>query len=439
MDRLATGDPPQVVGFLGAALGGQRQLGEGAAQRLLGAVAEDSLRALIPAEDSTVQSLADDAVAGTLDDGGQARLLLEDLQTSLPTDPEHPDQRRQQQGQGGADQRHLLWRGLVQLPDECRIGHQLDLPAAAIDIALQAVAHDLRRRLGGAATLVESLMSPTIGDVVQAQVQALAVQFQALQHLLGQQRRVTPAEELQLALLRAGGRLRIAVDGQEDEERLQRLAGSLDQGDGPGQARLAAAHGRQCGLTPIVFRGDIQPDGGLVAGERLDVLDDETLARVWRQLADRKVRLAVTPGLVEEGLLLGDGYTAHETEATRPGKLLGYRTRLAVALEQLAADAMLAAGQHRAAHTAQAVLIEAKALDYPIGSAQRGGLQCLAGLLAIGALQHIGRQYRKQGAAQQGEDDAQAWRRCNPEAVQREPPRWKAARCGLPHPPRGTG
>ncbi len=289
----------------------------------------------------------------------------------------------------------------MQALDEGRVGAEVDLPAAAEHVALQALRVQ-PRRLGVVAAAVEGVAGDAVGHVGELEVHRGVVQVQVVQHVAHQQRRVAQADGLGLALLDVGGRRATAVDGQQHEEGLLRGARGLHQGDGRAQPRQPGAQRGLGGLAAARLGGHVQADGGQVRRLRLQVLDDVALAGVGRHLAHGEVRPALGAGAAQEVVQRLGRHPADEAEAARAGEFAGDVAGLGVAVEDLAADVRLARGQHRPAGAAQAVLVQLDARQHGVGQApgllRHGG----AGLLLVAALHQPGAQRRAEHA--QGQD-----------------------------------
>ncbi len=244
----------------------QRTVGTG--QRLAGRVTEQIFGPLVPAYDDAVQGLGDDAVTGTGHDGGQPGLFLNELQTLLlPLSP-HAREQGEQQSEEAAGEQHHIGGGLVELCHEQGVGVEPDLPAAAMNFPLGGSGHgDVVRiaRLVVDGTGIEGLDMPGVGHIDQSDVKGRALQMQGVQQLFHQQGGIAPAKPGGLSLLGGGRGGHGAVDGHQHQKGLPWLARGLYQGDGGRQPYLAAADSGEGRLTARGLRGDIQPDGRLVA------------------------------------------------------------------------------------------------------------------------------------------------------------------------------
>ncbi|MCW0401214.1 hypothetical protein NB700_003770 [Xanthomonas sacchari] len=134
------------------------------------------------------------------------------------------------------------------------------------------------------------------------------------------------------------------------------LRAGLHQRDRPGQTRFAAQRRRHGRATARRLRGDVQAQRRGVAVHRLDVLDDEAVATVRRQLPDVEILTPQRAFGGDEAFLLGRRDTADEAEASGARKLAAQIAALAVA-QHLIAVQFVAGGDDHAAHAAQAVVV----------------------------------------------------------------------------------
>ncbi|MCW0415774.1 hypothetical protein NB689_001528 [Xanthomonas sacchari] len=263
--------------------------------------------------------------------------------------------------------------------------------------------HDLRRlrRSGLNDIAIERSRLDVASLIAQGQFDPLRIQIQRVHHLRHQQRHIGPADQFALTLCRGRRRRGAAIHRQQQQERLRPLRAGLHQRDRPGQARFSAQRRRQGRAAPRRLRGDIQTQRGGVIAHRLDVLDDEAITAVRRQLPDAEVRTTQCPLGGDEALLVGLRDATDEAEATRARKLAAYVTALAVAQHLLAMQRIAGSDDH-AAHTAQAMVIVGQSLFDTGEDGACLAIQLRLHMPRIGPLQLQGHDRGDRHADQQG-------------------------------------
>nr|WP_230956873.1 hypothetical protein [Burkholderia cepacia] len=235
----------------------------------------------------------------------------------------------------------------------------------------------------------------------QPQIQPLLDDVEPAEHTLDHQRRIGPAEYGRFAFGERARRRRRAIDREQEQKRIALAADGLRQHDRPRQRGRAASRCGLGGLPPFGVGREVAPDRDTIGVFRFDVFDNGKIARVRRELPDRKTRAELRLRMRDEGRLVGAGHPAHEAEPGGAGKLRREITGECVAMKHVAIDGAFAGRDDRAARAAQPVFVTLDPVDDAGGrfAGRRG--QCGLRIANVGARNGIGRNRTAQHADHQ--------------------------------------